>query len=179
MNKKSLLILIMPWISVFELYAQSTFSGLEQLAGYCWQAQFADQKKYDTHCFDWMYGQSFIQDRHLVCGDGSNYAGTTIYSANKGEVKYRYYNSLGGISDGEVAYKNDELIFPDETYKNNELLQTYSTTWKLSSNGYVSEMWQKYLDEPDKLIWQMSFKRIDIKENLLITEDDKGRLLCR
>lgn len=179
MNKHKALIILIAITPISGLYGQSSFSGIEQLVGHCWQAPFADQKKHDTHCFEWMYGQSFIKDQHLVCGDGANYAGMTIYSSADNRVKYRYFNSLGGISDGEVKTHNAELLFPEEIYKNGSEQQIFSTKWKLLSDSYISIMSQIMADGISKPIWEMTFKQIDINNNVLIKRDRNGNLMCK
>jgi len=36
------------------------------LAGHCWKGTFADGKKTDEHCFEWLYGGKALRDTHTV-----------------------------------------------------------------------------------------------------------------
>lgn len=87
------------------------------LAGHCWQGRFANGAV-DTRCLSWVYGGQHLRDVHVVRGEGDDYCGETIYSVDgeSGEVIFRYWNSLGGVSDGEMTFDGNVLVSADETY---------------------------------------------------------------
>jgi hypothetical protein len=88
------------------------------LAGYCWSGEYADTQAVDTHCYTWVYGGKHLRDVHVVKGDGPDYEGETIYSVDgkTGGVIYRYWNSLGGVSDGKIEFADGALVSAAETY---------------------------------------------------------------
>jgi hypothetical protein len=88
------------------------------LAGHCWRGEFQDSAATDTHCYTWVYGGKHLRDVHVVSGDGPEYRGETIYSVDgaSGDVIFRYWNSLGGVSDGRVEFEGDAILAPGEKY---------------------------------------------------------------
>ena len=158
------------------------FSGLMPLVGHCWQAPFPDGKKIDTHCFTSVYNGAFIKDQHVVCGDDQAYYGETWYTHDKtsNSVNYRYYNSLGGISDGSVQFQDQRLVFPDESYENNGQTTTYRTDWQLTEGQYVSNMWQQDHAAEDgwKKVWHMVFKQVDLSQQNVVQFNHQRELHC-
>jgi hypothetical protein len=88
------------------------------LAGYCWSGEYADTGAVDTHCYTWVYGGKHLRDVHVVKGDGPDYEGETIYSVDgvTGGVIFRYWNSLGGVSDGRMEFSDGALVSAAESY---------------------------------------------------------------
>ena len=109
-------------VAVAPASAQTTpeyFKPFEFLVGHCWTGTFPNGKATDTHCYDWMLGREFIRDRHRVKSEGPDYTGEAVYyfdGATK-TVKYRYWNSDGGLSDG--AFKADGAVtrVPEDLYR--------------------------------------------------------------
>ncbi len=169
-------------LGIFSPQSQADFQSLNQLVGQCWQATFPDGKKVDTHCFSAVYGGAFIKDEHVVCGPGEPYYGETwyVYDSKKQLVTYRYYNSLGGISDGSVTFKDQQLVFPDETYQQGEQSITYRTTWSLAKDQYTSDMLQQDPSHAEgwKPVWQMVFKPIDLAQQDQVQFNRRHELHC-
>ena len=89
------------------------------LAGHCWVTHIAERGETDTHCYEWMYGGKQLRDQHEVAGKNPPYRGETIYAYNgeRKRVEYRYWNSIGGLSDGWVETAADGTIrFLDDRY---------------------------------------------------------------
>ncbi len=89
------------------------------LAGHCWRGEFPHGKATDEHCFTWVYDGRHLRDVHVVRGDdGGEYRGETIYSwdEKRGRIVYRYWNSFGGYSDGDIVETDGELVSPEERY---------------------------------------------------------------
>src|SRR5262245_15982451 len=65
------------------------------LAGYCWDGAFADGKRTDKHCYQWVYGGKFLRDRHVVSGGKEPYQGETLYfwDSETQKIAYIYFNS--------------------------------------------------------------------------------------
>jgi hypothetical protein len=99
--------------------ADDPLTPLAFLAGHCWAATFNDGRETDTHCYEWMHDGMQLRDRHVVHNDQPEYRGETIYAWNgeRKRIEYRYWNSIGGLSDGYVESKPDgTLHFLDDRY---------------------------------------------------------------
>jgi hypothetical protein len=99
--------------------APDPFKPFEYLVGHCWTGTFPGGKATDTHCYEWMLGRQFIRDRHEVKGDGPPYAGESVYyldGATK-TVKYRYWNSDGGVSDGTFEVEGELTRVPEDIFR--------------------------------------------------------------
>jgi hypothetical protein len=96
----------------------SPFAPFEFLAGYCWSGEFPGTAAVDTHCFSWVYGGKHLRDVHVVKSEGPDYRGETIYSVDgsTGDVIFRYWNSLGGVSDGRMVFENGAIVSAGEEY---------------------------------------------------------------
>lgn len=159
----------------------SKYPGLSSLVGHCFQAPFPQGGAIDTHCFSDLYQGQFIVDNHLVCGDGKNYRGKTIYAvrADDQKVIYRYHNSLGGFSDGEVTFDAGVLHFPEESYQQkNGSAKVYRTQWKLNESGYQSVMDERMPSGEWKAIWQMDFEKTS-EQDAVAQVDAIGQLQCK
>jgi hypothetical protein len=93
-------------------------SPFDFLAGHCWRGEFPDSEAVDTHCYTWVFDGKHLRDVHVVSGDGPDYRGETIYSVDgaSGDVIYRYWNSLGGVSDGRIEFEDGAILAPGEKY---------------------------------------------------------------
>ncbi|MFC3194620.1 hypothetical protein ACFODZ_10265 [Marinicella sediminis] len=166
-----------------QLVNAEPFGNLHQLAGHCWQADFPDGKKTDTHCFSLQYGGAFIVDNHVVCGPGATpYHGSTWYArdAETGGISYHYYNSLGMVSSGSVAFAGAHLLFPDETYQQNGQAVVYKTSWTLGEQHYTSVMTQQDDSHEGgwKPVWEMTFKQTDLADQQLVLRNSHHQLAC-
>lgn len=97
----------------------SPLAPLAFLAGHCWTTTMIDGKETDTHCYEWMHGGQQLRDRHVVTGAKPEYRGETVYAYNgeRKRVEYRYWNSIGGVSDGWVeAAADGTLRFLEDRY---------------------------------------------------------------
>jgi hypothetical protein len=97
---------------------ESALAPLSFLAGHCWATQTAEGET-DTHCYEWMHDGQQLRDRHVVRGKNPDYHGETVYAYNgeRKRVEYRYWNSIGGLSDGYVeAAADGSLKFLDDRY---------------------------------------------------------------
>lgn len=179
----SLLLLLGGQSQATEANPPNPYTGLMPLVGHCWQATFPDGKKIDTHCFSAVYDGAFINDQHVVCGDGAPYYGETWYAhdAPSNTVNYRYYNSAGGISDGSVVADGQQLLFPDETYENQGQTITYRTTWDLTEGQYVSNMWRQdaTVESGWVPVWQMVFKQVTLAEQSIVQFNAQHQLICQ
>jgi hypothetical protein len=93
----------------------------------------------DVHCFEPVFGGQHVRDRHEVkstaAGEGDKaYRGETIFSwdGDSKRVAFVYWNSLGGVSRGEMVPAPGRLDFGDETYKAPDGKETkISTFWRI------------------------------------------------
>lgn len=89
--------------------------GLAFLVGHCWRGELSPGV-HDTHCFDRLYGNHFVRDRHEVTG---GYSGETLYSQSRTDegAEYTYWASSGGVSRGTMRVVGDVLDFGDEVHR--------------------------------------------------------------
>lgn len=121
-------------------YHADAIDAFTPLIGRCWSAPVEDGQSTDTHCFTLMLGH-YVRDRHIVPGD-PDYAGETIFHADweTGELHFRYYNSVGGVSDGTGSASEGEVVFDEETYTGNDgaTRQFRGRYSNISEDGYDS-----------------------------------------
>lgn len=98
--------------------AAERFAPVGELAGSCWLGTFsaggADEAgPRDLHCYEWVLQDRFLRDRHRVTGGEGVYEGETFYGwdAAAGKLRYWYFNSLGGVSEGTVALEEGRWTF--------------------------------------------------------------------
>lgn len=102
------------------------------LAGHCWKGAFADGKRTDEHCFEWMYDGKFLRDRHVVRTPGRpDYGGESIYywDSETRQINYLYLENLGGLSRGTAEAAADGLVFPPARYVEGGQALTYRSRW--------------------------------------------------
>ena len=94
--------------------AQPALQPLAFLVGSCWSGT-QPQGTIDTHCFSPVYGGYYLRDVHEVTGAPKPYAGETLYhwDARQKQVRYTYYNSIGGVSVGTMQVEDGRLVFPE------------------------------------------------------------------
>jgi hypothetical protein len=115
----ALLFLAMPRVGAGDTASASPLAPLAFLAGHCWITTIDGGRETDTHCYEWMHDGMQLRDRHVVRGDKPDYRGETIYAYNgeRKRVEYRYWNSIGGQSDGYLELAQDgTLKFLDDRY---------------------------------------------------------------
>lgn len=179
---KAPLILTFLFLSTPYIHAED-FGHLHQLTSHCWQADFPDGKKTDTHCFSEQYGGAFIVDEHVVCGAGAKpYCGSTWYArdAKTGAARYHYYNSLGMVSSGSVNFVENQLLFPDETHQQNGQTIVYKTSWTLGEQQYISVMAQQDDSHESgwKQFWEMPFRQTELANQQLVRRNSQFQLVC-
>lgn len=92
--------------------------GFAPLLGRCWIAEFPGGKARDTHCFRLVEGGHYVEDRHIVSGGAEPYGGISYYrrDAASGTIRYHYFASDGGYSEGRAIPVAGGFDFPDESY---------------------------------------------------------------
>ena len=110
------------------------------LAGHCWRGEFEDNNAVDTHCYTWVFGRKHLRDVHVVSSNGPDYRGETIYSVDgaSGEVIFRYWNSVGGVSDGRILFEDGAIRSPAERYTGDDgkIREFRSTLHQVDEYGY-------------------------------------------
>ncbi|HKQ19005.1 MAG TPA: hypothetical protein VJW75_04600 [Candidatus Eisenbacteria bacterium] len=130
------------------------------LAGSCWSGTMSDGTT-DTHCWEWVYGGFHLRDRHTVTGKGAPYYGETIYSwsPDKKRVVYRYWNSLGGYSDGDFKTEGASLVSAAERYVDAGGTQEFRTVLtRLDDKRYESRT-EKREKGSWKPAWRVEFSK--------------------
>jgi hypothetical protein len=100
--------------------AQPALQPLAFLVGSCWSGT-QPKGTVDTHCFSPVYGGYYIRDVHEVTGAAKPYAGESLYhwDATQKQVRFTYYNSIGGVSMGTMQAEEGRLVFP-ESYESKD-----------------------------------------------------------
>ena len=141
---------------------EAALAPLGFLAGHCWVTQIGEGET-DTHCYEWMHGGQQLRDRHVVRGKSPDYFGESIYAYNgeRKRVEYRYWNSLGGQSDGYVeAAADGGLKFLDDRYVGpdgavylfaSDMSRPGDGEYRIASRYKEGEAW--------KAMWTRDFKR--------------------
>ena len=134
--------------------ADEPLAPLAFLAGHCWTTNFDDSQT-DTHCYEWMHDGKQLRDRHVVQGKDPTYRGETIYAWHGGRkrIEYRYWNSLGGLSDGYVdvgadgtlRFLDDHYVGPDgaEDTFGSEMTRLGETQYRMVSRYLDGETWRE------------------------------------
>lgn len=136
---------------------------LDFLTGSCWKGTFPDGKTTDTHCFEWLFGDKFVRDRHLTEGGDTPYAGETLYAWDPKEkiVRYTYWNSSGGVSTGTILVDRDgTLRFPESYVSKGRTLEMNNVWRKTGTDEYTVVVTQK---NEGKWVeaWRMTLRRKD------------------
>jgi len=129
------------------------------LAGACWTGVFPGSETFDVHCYEPVYGGQYLRDVHAVPQGSEVYRGETLYhwDAAAGVITYRYYNSIGGVSDGTATPDGDRLVFPDETHRGQDGEErVFSTVIEIiGPDGY-----SVVTREDGEVVMQIDFTRI-------------------
>lgn len=120
--------------------AVSDFAPIQFVVGSCWSGAFADGATTDEHCFEWMYGNRFIRDRHAVRDKSGAivYQGETVYGWNPQtkRIEYRYWSAEGLMLDGWVEQRGDAILFPS-SYPAADGRHELRATWtRLGNDAY-------------------------------------------
>lgn len=141
---------------------EAALSPLGFLAGHCWVTRVSDGET-DTHCYEWMHGGQQLRDRHVVRGKNPDYLGETVYAYNgeRKRVEYRYWNSLGGQSDGYVAVADDgRLQFLDDRYVGPDgVVHVFSSEMTRPGDGQYRMVSRYKEGEAWKEMWSRDFAR--------------------
>jgi hypothetical protein len=129
------------------------------LAGSCWTGVFPGSETFDVHCYEPVYGGQYLRDVHAVPQGADVYRGETLYhwDAEAGVITYRYYNSLGGVSDGTMTPDGDRMLFPDETHRGQDGEErVFSTVMEITGpDGY-----SVVTSEDGEIVMAIEFSRI-------------------
>jgi hypothetical protein len=150
----------------------SPLQQLEFLAGHCWRGEFEHNGATDVHCYTWVFGRKHLRDVHVVTGEGSVYRGETIYSVegSSGEIIFRYWNSLGGVSDGQLLFEDGVIRSPAEKYTGDDgktrefrssLRQLDEFRYEAVTEEFVEGRWSN----PARITFTRTDKRAAADEN--------------
>jgi TolB protein len=113
------------------------FAPVGELAGACWEGPMPGEAR-DVHCYEWALGGAFLRDRHRVRGAQGEYAGEAIYGwdAAAGVLRYWYFNTLGGVSQGEVRHGETGWVFTETYQGGGAALEFRTTQTRPSADSY-------------------------------------------
>jgi hypothetical protein len=117
--------------------AQAPLQPFSALIGHCWAGP-VEGVGTDTHCFESVFGGQHVRDRHKVVSGGREiYAGETLYSARGTQVIFTYWNSLGGLGTGNVAFAAPEWKFNGTIHATAAASEEpMISTWRMVAGGY-------------------------------------------
>ncbi len=145
--------------------AQPALQPLAFLVGSCWSGT-QPKGGIDTHCFSPVYGGHYIRDVHQVTGDAKPYAGETLYhwDAAQKQVRYTYYNSLGGISTGTMHVEEGRLVFPEvHESKDGRRIEMRNVWTQEGADTFVMKADQKAGDNWKELFRVVLKRRTDLR----------------
>ena len=132
---------------------------LRFLVGHCWSGDLPNGMGRDTHCFEPMYGERFVHDRHVVKGKGADYLGETIYGFDPKQkrIVFWYWSSSGVIESGAVEAADDGLNFPEHHLTQPQEL-IYRTHWKhVADDRYEALNERKGADSTWQTEWKVEY----------------------
>lgn len=111
MRTTTLFALLFGLLAAFPVTGQDDahFEPFSRLAGSCWVGSFPNGVK-DRHCWEWALGRTYLKDVHELQGASQPYEGETFYGWDEesGLVRFWYFNSAGGRSEGSVEKLDGE-----------------------------------------------------------------------
>lgn len=159
----ALLLLLPAAVTAADAPVESPLAPLAFLAGHCWVTRIDNGRETDTHCYEWMHAGKQLRDRHVVKDDKPEYLGETIYAYNgeRKRVEYRYWNSLGGLSDGYLEVAPDgTLRFLDDRYVEPDGVQYVFSSEMMQPGEAQYRIVSRYKDGDDwKEMWTRLFER--------------------
>lgn len=151
--------------------AASPLQGMEFLAGACWQAE-TELGSREEHCYEWLPGHQHLRDRFTVSGKRDVVQGEVLYTREPGsdQIRYVYWDLLGGFRQGLVQSDSGALIFGGETYISEHGVEEQRQRWYPAGNRgmlQVTEVlrdgeWQKL----ERQRWTIS-RQLDVPESSL------------
>jgi hypothetical protein len=135
------------------------FQPMSFLVGHCWEGDIPNKGR-DEHCFEWVFGNKFIRDRHTVKGN-HNKAGETLYAfdAKKQIVVYNYWSSDGGMSNGTMTPQADRLLFPEDTYEQDGKKIIFRSTWQRMGDTRYAAIVHMKSGEEWKEAWRVVYTK--------------------
>ena len=139
------------------------FAPVGELAGSCWESPMPGGAR-DVHCYEWALDGAFLRDTHEVTGPRGRYAGEAIYGwdAERGVLRYWYFNTLGGVSEGEARRDGDAWIFSD-TYRGGGKVLEFRTTQTRSGPDNYERVTEELRDGAWKAAPPLRFTRTEGK----------------
>ena len=133
----------------------------EHLLDSCWSAPLDGTEAVDTHCFSDLLGV-FVRDRHIVEGN-PDYSGEMLlhYDEESEQLRFRYVNSIGGVSRGFATMWNREIKFEEETYiaPDGEEQTFRGRYYDVSNRGY-SSITEQRVGDAWVVVSQQHFTRV-------------------
>lgn len=143
--------------------APKHFEPFAFLAGSCWSGTFPDGKATDTHCYEWVWDGAHLRDTHEVAGEGPPYRGETLISWDPAaqRLAFRYFNSLGGVSEGHFVVGPEGIRSPEEHYRDERGEQVFrSTLVPVDADRYRART-DELKDGEWHEAWTVEFRRVD------------------
>jgi len=91
------------------------FGPMAFLVGSCWKGTFPDGKSTDEHCYEWIWGDKFVRDRHVVKSAKPDYEGETVFAwdASKERIVFWYFTNQGFYTTGTLEPRDEGLVIPE------------------------------------------------------------------
>lgn len=133
---------------------------LEFLVGSCWTGTFPGGKATDTHCFESVFGGTFVRDRHVVRGGKGPYEGETLYAwdPKQKRVAYTYWASDGAISTGTMEAGRAEFVF-SESYAADGGGLKLRNVWRITGTDTYDVEVSQWKDGGWREMWRMTMRR--------------------
>lgn len=139
------------------------FTPIDDLVGACWEGVFPDGESRDRHCYTWAVQGKFIRDVHEVRKPGSDgvYSGETLYGwdDDASELRFWYFNSQGGVSEGGVAEEGGRWVFTEEYAGPGGAKKIRSRFVRDAAESY-RVVTEEHVDGAWKELWATRFVRV-------------------
>jgi hypothetical protein len=140
---------------------------MAHLVGSCWEGNFSDGKSTDIQCFTEVFGGQFVRSVHRVEGERGPYGGESIFTwdADNDRLRYVYWDTSGGMSEGTLSPTDDGWQADDETYTAPDgSVRAISNQWRVTSDDSWSQIVSIMSAEGTVPLWTITYVRTPLKE---------------
>lgn len=133
----------------------------------CWEGKFVGSEDTDVHCFREMVDGRFVRDNHLVSSKKGKYGGETVFwwDEDGQHLKYTYWDTQGGISNGTMLPTTDGFESPDEVYEGtNGQRFTIRTRWLVNSGDEYTMESVKVDGNQTTRMFAIDYKRVPLRD---------------
>lgn len=137
-------------------------SVMDFFVGSCWDGVFSDGKSTDVHCLRPVYGGLYVRDNHRVEGARGPIGGETIFhwNAEARRILYTYWDTRGGVSQGELIPTENGLRSPEEVYEMPDGREMrIASSWVITGDDTWEQRAEDVTGDVRKTLWTIRYQR--------------------